>query len=310
MRDERHPQDNKKSHQMKLKESQKDNTSHVIKAQSTDEIIADMQEEEAEARRRRILENMTPACREKYRYIESWLRKEVGHLLRSRYDLGLQVKEIYEDEKKNGGKLYGKDAIGRICKLLRWDDGVIQLSLRFVRAYTPADLDHLCSLVLPRGLPLSWSHVRTLLCVDSKEQRQALLDRTVKEGWTCDQLAYEVKHLSEGKTPDGRGRPPRIPKNFDDAVTQQLQSAEQWDNKHCKVWANPDRSLVAQAAKLPAEEVTEERLRQAQVLAHQLRRVAQEAQEQAEKAEAVVRDFERILDERQQAKSSAKSKGK
>jgi hypothetical protein len=39
----------------------------------------------------------------------------VHHTLKSRYELGLQVQEIYEDE-RNGGSIYGKNAIGRICK--------------------------------------------------------------------------------------------------------------------------------------------------------------------------------------------------
>jgi len=92
-----------------------------------------------------------------------------------------------------------------------------------------------------------------------------------------------------------------VPKDFDGAVAQQQQSAERWDRLHTKVWASPAQSLVTHAALLPPEEVTNERLRQARDLAMMLRRVATEALEQAEKAERVVLDFERILDERQQA---------
>jgi cell division FtsZ-interacting protein ZapD len=92
-----------------------------------------------------------------------------------------------------------------------------------------------------------------------------------------------------------------VPKDFDGAVAQQQQSAEEWDRRHTRVWGKQDRSLVTQAAKLPPEQVTEERLRQARELAVQLRRVANQALAQAEKAEQVVRDFERILNLRQRA---------
>src|SRR6516162_2091615 len=110
----------------------------LIAVQTTDEIIAGMKQEDDAAEREKILKKMTPACREKLEYIDEWLRKEVDHTLRRRYELGLQVKELYEDEKK-GGKLYGKNAIGRICKVLHWDDGVIRSALRFVLTYSQED---------------------------------------------------------------------------------------------------------------------------------------------------------------------------
>jgi hypothetical protein len=95
--------------------------------------------------------------------------------------------------------------------------------------------------------------------------------------------------------------------DFDGAVAQQIQSAERWDRLYTRVWARQDRSLETQAAKLPEDEVTEERLHQARALAMQLRRVADQAQKQAEKAEQVARDFEHMLAERQQAGTPAMS---
>jgi hypothetical protein len=272
----------------------------LLPARTTGEIIAAMREEDEAAVREKVVRRMTPACREKLKYFETWLREEVDHTLRSRYELGLQVQELYEDERTDGGKLYGKNAIGRICKLLRWDDGVIRSALRFVQTFTPDDLERLCALVLPKGEPLTWSHVRALLTMNDATQRQQLLERTAAEGWTCTELAHEIRSLADGRGRDGRGRPPRVPKDFDGALAQQRQSAEGWDRLFTRVWVKTDHSLVTQAAKLAQEEVTEERLRQARELAAQLRRVADQALAQAEKAEEVVREFERILNERQQ----------
>jgi hypothetical protein len=279
----------------------------VLAARTTDEIIAAMREEGEEARRKKILERMNPACRKKLKYFESWLRQEVGHTLRRRYELGLQVRELYDDETKGGGKVYGTNAIDRICKLLNWDDGLIRMALRFVRAYSPEDLERLCAQVLPKGEPLTWSHVRALLEVTDRSRRQELLDRTTSEGWTCTELARQIVRLGDNATGDGRGRPPRVPKDFDGAVAQQQESAERWDRLYSKVWAKQDRSLATQAAKLPPEEVTDERWHQVRDLAYQLRRVADQAREQAEMAEQIVRDFERILAERRQAATPARS---
>jgi hypothetical protein len=199
--------------------------------------------------------------------------------------------------------VYGRHAIDRICRLLRWDDGLIRTALRFVQTYTPEDLDRLCSLVLPKGEPLTWSHVRALVQVRDAGQRQQLLDRTVAEGWTCDQLGHEMRRLAERPANDGRGRPPRLPRHFDDAVAQQQESAERWDRLHTKVWITARHSLAAQAAQLRPEEVTDERLREAGQLAAQLRPVADEARAQAGQADEVVRGFERVLEARPRARA-------
>jgi hypothetical protein len=104
---------------MNEKRVQNPGTEKPLTARTTDELLVLMREEDEAAEREKVLQRMTPACRKKLKYFESWLRREVNHTLRSRYDLGLQVLELYEDERTNGGKLYGKNAIGRICKILR-----------------------------------------------------------------------------------------------------------------------------------------------------------------------------------------------
>jgi hypothetical protein len=290
---------------MNEKQVQKNDNQKALTVRAPQDIVEVMREEDAAAEREKILQKMNPACRKKLEEIESLLRKEVDHMLRSHYELGLQVKELYDDAKKNNGKVYGKNAIGGICKLLNWDDGLIRAALRFVNTYSQEDLERLCSARLPKGQPLTWSHVRALVPLDKAAERQELLDRTVAEGWTCNQLALEIKRMGDGPAGDGRGRPPRLPKDFDGAVAQQQESAERWDRLYDRVWAKEDRSLVTQAAKLSEDEVTEERLHQARELAWQLRRVAEQAAKQAEKAEEVVQEFERILDERQKADAPA-----
>src|SRR4051812_34832846 len=85
----------------------------VFKARTPDEIMAVMKEEDAEAEREKILQSMTPAFRDKVAVVAQWMRTELGHALRARYELGCQVKELYEDERA-GGTVYGKNAIGRL----------------------------------------------------------------------------------------------------------------------------------------------------------------------------------------------------
>ncbi len=91
-------------------------------------------------------------------------------------------------------------------------------------------------------------------------------------------------------------------------VQQQKKAAEEFGRRNQRVWSHPTHSLVVKAAELAEEEVTEGRLKEASELAYQLRVVADEANRAADKAEAVVRNFERILAERKaSADSPAKS---
>jgi phage pi2 protein 07 len=171
------------------------------------------------------------------------------------------------------------------------------LALRFVRTFTPEQLEGLCALVLPNGDPVTWNHVRTLLEVKGVDQRQELLERTVDEGWTCTQLAQQIKNREDGTVKDARGRPPVVPTSFDGAVAQQRKSADAWDRQFTKVWVDRG-SLATRARNLSADDVTEQRLQEARELAWQLRQVASQAQQQAEMAEGVVLEFERVLSER------------
>jgi hypothetical protein len=243
---------------------------------------------------------MSPRLRQKLDWIENWMKTQVKSALESRYELGEQVLEIYLDETKHGAKVYGRNAIDNICKILKWDDGVIRACLRFVQLYTRKDLDRLCSLILPRGEPISWSHLRCLFQVPEPERREALLQQTVQEGWTCTELALAVKHLD-----DPRGRPVKIPPSFDGLAQQQLQFVETWEKRYPKIWASSEQSFTSRAGQLKPEEVTEDRLREAADLADRLRQMAKQVTQAAEKAEAVVSNFERILAERKAASPPA-----
>src|SRR5262245_24313106 len=99
----------------------------IAEARTTDDLIEIMDEETYLEKRRDILETMSPKLREKYDWIRGWLERQNQSLLRSYYELGEQVQEIYLDETSNGSKVYGRFAIQRICTVLDWDDSLIRL---------------------------------------------------------------------------------------------------------------------------------------------------------------------------------------
>jgi hypothetical protein len=96
------------STKMKERLKQDKPTDGIFAAKTTNEIIAIMKEEVEDEARQKILQRMTPACLEKIKYIETWFHKEVKHTLRSRYELGLQVRELHEDDQKGRQALWSE----------------------------------------------------------------------------------------------------------------------------------------------------------------------------------------------------------
>jgi Mg/Co/Ni transporter MgtE len=58
-------------------------TDKIFASKNTDELIDVMKEQAETAEREKILNAMTPECRKKLEYIDTWLRNEVSHTLYS-----------------------------------------------------------------------------------------------------------------------------------------------------------------------------------------------------------------------------------
>src|SRR3954469_12398076 len=58
---------------------------------------------------------------------------------------------------------------------LRLDN--VQRARQFARTYSEKELDELCRLRNPGGMPLSWGHIRRLVSIPNKARRSALQKR-------------------------------------------------------------------------------------------------------------------------------------
>src|SRR3954447_5150923 len=57
----------------------------------------------------------------------------------------------------------------------------------FAARYTAGQLDELCKLRTPAGMPLPWRHVRQLLMLPPGEEREALQRKAAERGWGLDE---------------------------------------------------------------------------------------------------------------------------
>src|SRR5262249_8065998 len=131
---------------------------------------------------------------------------------------------------------------------------------------------------------ISYLHIELLCSIPTREQRQELLARTVKESWHTRELAYEIHQIPElkPKGEDGRGRPLAVPRDLDALLRQQVRCAEDFLNRAVKVWQQAENSVLARLQEMDEEEFTEERAAQLKGHAEKLRELATEATKRAE----------------------------
>lgn len=89
---------------------------------------------------------------------------------------------------------------------LRWEK-------RFATRYTKRQVEALCRLRRPNGLPLHWGHVMYLLGVDDKVQRRELERQAAGHGWAAPELNDAIPDEFRHKTQPGHGRPLRKPRS-------------------------------------------------------------------------------------------------
>ena len=122
---------------------------------------------------------------------------------------------------------------------------------RFVCAYSPDELEDLCSNTRPNGLPLQWGHVNYLLSIHDKKRRGEMQQRATANGWTAPQLNAAIR--KKFGTEKGHGRPMTRPTSLAAGLQQLMAEAEIWIRRcevvvpHVQDMARPSRELRQQA---------------------------------------------------------------
>jgi len=209
--------------------------------------------------RERIYRSACPSLREKLDWVIEWIKDEARHSLMRRYDLGLVIKEIFDDQKA-GGSIYGKKALAKISRFTGEDPQLSRLAMRLVTCFTREQLEELSRTVMSdRVTPLSYSHIRQLLIIDNPSARKTALDKTVKHCWTSGELGAYIQDMYNPDRPrSSAGRPPAIPRTLDGLIVQQSQIVGELESRCEKVWMHEDHSISAKVDGLDTTSYTEE----------------------------------------------------
>ena len=112
----------------------------------------------------------------------------------------------------------------------------------FARVYTQGQLDELCALRTPRGMPLPWRHVQQLLMLPPGEERDALQRKAAERGWGLEELAAAIPgKVRRRQTRSEGGRPFLRPRTVADGLRRIVRHGDEWLRRYgSKAWSGDD----------------------------------------------------------------------
>ena len=159
--------------------------------------------------------------------------KQAVKELQNFYQLGHKV--LKADQKNPHKNKYSLGVSVEIAARIGRSRDYVDKARKFASTYTKAELDELCRLRRPDGMPLGPRHVIGLLRIKNKRDRKRFQRKAVVEGWSTRQVAAEISKLLS--TGGSGGRRPKTPKTVDDALIQVQTMTNRW----CRWYAGFDR---------------------------------------------------------------------
>jgi len=112
----------------------------------------------------------------------------------------------------------------------------------FARVYSKEQLDDLCALRTPSGMPLPWRLVRQLLMLPPGETRDALQRKAAERGWGLDELAAAIPRKQRlRQTRREGGRPFVRPGTVADGLRRIARHGDEWLRRYgSRAWSGED----------------------------------------------------------------------
>jgi len=155
--------------------------------------------------------------------------------LRAYHALGIVVRDRVKE-----GRL-DADTVSKLGEETGHGADNIRKARVFAARYTADQLDELCGLRTPEGIPLPWRHVRMLLMLPPGEGRDALQRKAAEKGWSLEELVAAIpKKVRNKQTRHQGGRGFRRPKTQAAALRQIVRYGEAWQRRYRKAWEEFD----------------------------------------------------------------------
>ena len=156
--------------------------------------------------------------------------------LRAYHALGIMVRDRVKE-----GRL-DAETIRKLIEETGHGADNIRKARVFAARYTAGQLDELCKLRSPEGMPLPWRHVRQLLMLPPGEGRDALQRKAAERGWSLEEVVAAIpKKVRREQTRRKGGRAFRCPMSLADGLRQIERHGEEWLRRFgSRAWAVDD----------------------------------------------------------------------
>ena len=153
--------------------------------------------------------------------------------LRAYHALGIMVRDRVKE-----GRL-DAETIRKLIEETGHGADNIRKARVFAARYTAGQLDELCKLRNPGGMPLPWRHVRQLLMLPPGEARDALQRKAAERGWSLEELIAAIpKKVRREQTRREGGRAFRGPRTLADGLRQIVRHGDEWLRRFgSRAWA-------------------------------------------------------------------------
>jgi len=110
---------------------------------------------------------------------------------------------------------------------------VVRQAKQFAEKYSEDQVEWLCGLRRPNGLPLHFKHIIFLLTLDSAKDRRKWAAAAAKHGWSAPTLHQQIKATLKRST--GHGRSVVVPTSRIEALSQLKRDGDLWA-KRCEAF--------------------------------------------------------------------------
>ena len=151
--------------------------------------------------------------------------REAIQKLRAYYQLGCDVRDA--DTNNPDRKAYSKGVSLRFAEELGVSRDFIDKARQFASSYTLKELEDLCRLRRPDGMPMGTSLIVPLLKLKDKKVRRRFQRRAAQEGWTKVRLEQELALIPSDR-PSSGGRRPAKAATMEEALREIALRSERW----------------------------------------------------------------------------------
>jgi len=254
-----------------------------------------------EQKRAAIYEEMSPALK---KVADDFRKKEAvaskGNLT-LRYDMGVKVKQVIEEEAE-----YGANAVKQLAAFLGRSETDLYDLRNVVTTYDKDEIIALSEREMANGGHITMGHVMAIVRVKKQADRKKLWDRVFAESLTVGQLAGEVSAGYEKANKRSGGRKPSKPTSPVAGIAQIAERTQELNNRF-EGW---DETVFTAIADLPPDKIDKIVLEKAEKASAELHKLEENLTQYVGKYDKGVEHIRKVVAAKAKEEADAKAEHK